>query len=151
MNAVDTNILIYSVDRHDPEKQMVAQELLRSLQGEETVLPWQVLCETARQMRRWADDGRISPDAAEQYIETFREIFPIETPDQTVFDHATYLYRRFSLSHWDSLLIAACACVGVTKLYTEDMASGATFDGLQIVSPFPSSGASRKRPRAGQR
>jgi hypothetical protein len=50
MNAVDTNVLLYSVDRHEPAKQRVAQQLLHQLQsaaasaGEEpTVLPWRCL------------------------------------------------------------------------------------------------------------
>ena len=43
MNAVDTNVLIYSRDPRDPRKQEVANNLLASLT--DVVLLWQVACE----------------------------------------------------------------------------------------------------------
>jgi predicted nucleic acid-binding protein len=48
MNAVDTNVLLYSVDRNEPVKQRKAQEVLLQLRlaTEPTVLLWQVLGET---------------------------------------------------------------------------------------------------------
>lgn len=33
MNAVDTNILLYSIDRNEPAKQLVAQQLLQQLRS----------------------------------------------------------------------------------------------------------------------
>lgn len=53
-----------------------------------------------------------------------------------MFDYALELYERFSLSHWDSLLLAACADAGVTRLYSEDMQHGADIDGVKIINPF---------------
>ena len=46
--------------------------------------------------------------------------------------------RRFSLSHWDGLLVAACAEAGVDTLYSEDMDDGAEYDGVTVVNPFRS-------------
>ncbi len=69
-------------------------------------------------------------------IQSFRGIFPIKTPRAVVFDHVLELYERFSLSHWDSLLLAACADAGVTRLYSEDMQHGADIDGVKIINPF---------------
>lgn len=46
------------------------------------------------------------------------------------------LDERFSLSHWDSLLLAPCADAGVTRLDSEDMQHGADIDGVKIVHPF---------------
>jgi predicted nucleic acid-binding protein len=42
MNAVDTNVLLYSVDRDEPAKQLKAQQLLRQLHSanEPTLLLW---------------------------------------------------------------------------------------------------------------
>ena len=47
MNAVDTNIFLYSIDRNDPPKQLKAQQLLNQLRSgaTPTFLLWQVLCE----------------------------------------------------------------------------------------------------------
>jgi predicted nucleic acid-binding protein len=61
MNAVDTNVLLYSVDRHEPIKQAKAQQTLNELHAAGTaVLHWQVLGEVAQQLRRWQTNGRIS-------------------------------------------------------------------------------------------
>ena len=44
MNAVDTNILVYAVDEHDPAKRQQARDFLRqSGQTEPPLLMWQVL------------------------------------------------------------------------------------------------------------
>lgn len=42
----------------------------------------------------------------------------------------------YSLSHWDSLLLAACATAGVDTLYSEDMDDGMTYDTVKVVNPF---------------
>lgn len=140
MNAVDTNILLNSLDVSEVAKRQAAQELLRSLRtsADRTILPWQVLCEVAAQLRYWSAKRKISPETATNYIGSFRGIFPIKTPRTVIFDYALELFDRFSLSYWDSLLLAACADAGVTRLYTEDMDHGAEIDGVRIINPFRS-------------
>ena len=144
MNAVDTNILLYSLDASEPAKRVIAQELLRELRSssQRTILPWQVLCEATSQLRSWTTKRKISKETATNYIQTFRSIFPIRTPRAVVFDYALELFERFSLSHWDSLLLAACSDVGVTQLYSEDMGDGTEIGGVRIVNPF--AGLARK-------
>ena len=53
MNAVDTNVLIYRLDRHEPAKQAKARELLRRLNAEvtPTILLWQFLQQNRAQHR----------------------------------------------------------------------------------------------------
>src|SRR5438477_12172450 len=90
MNAVDTNVLLYSIDRNEPAKQLKAQQLLQQLrsQGEPTVLLWQVLGEVAQQLRRWRDQGKLSALESSQYIEAFRHLFPLVLPTAEMFDFA---------------------------------------------------------------
>ena len=44
MNAVDTNVFLYSIDRNEPAKQLKAQQLLRQLRASSvpTFLLWRV-------------------------------------------------------------------------------------------------------------
>lgn len=63
-------------------------------------------------------------------------MFPLRIPSTKVFEIAFDLHSRYSLSHWDSMLLAACKDAGVTNLFSEDMDSGADYDGLIIVNPF---------------
>ena len=55
MNAVDTNVLVYFVDRDEPAKRAKAIELLDGLVKEdvETILLWQVAAEFLSCLRRW--------------------------------------------------------------------------------------------------
>ena len=51
------------------------------------------------------------------------------------------LTARYSLSHWDSLLVAACIEAGIDTLYSEDMGDGAVYDSLTVINPLKSPGA----------
>lgn len=137
MNAVDTNVLLYSIDRNEPVKQGRAQSLLQQLHPaqETTVLPWQVLGEIAQQLRRWRDQGKLTPAEFNQHSQTFRHLYPLLLPTPAVYDLAMSLADRYSLSHWDSMLLGACKVGGVTTLYTEDMGAPRTIDGIELVNP----------------
>jgi predicted nucleic acid-binding protein len=138
MNAVDTNVLVYRLDRHNPTKQAKARELLRRLASESipTVLLWQVLGELMRQLRYWQDEGEITREALVRYVAAFRKLFPLVTPTSRAVDHALDLTGQYSLSHWDSMLLGACKDAGATVLYTEDMGAPTTYDGIQLINPF---------------
>ncbi|MHB1422705.1 MAG: PIN domain-containing protein [Gemmataceae bacterium] len=138
MNAVDTNILIYSLDRNEPAKQLKAQQLLLQLRSaaEPTFLLWQVLGESVRQLRRWRDQGQLTDAEFLQHIKAFRYLFPILLPTVPVLDRALDFVQRFSLVHWDSMILGTYAEAGVTKLYTEDMGAPRTVDGIELVNPL---------------
>lgn len=57
-------------------------------------------------------------------------------PTLSVVDRAIDLTGRYSLSHWDSMLLGACLEAGVDVLYTEDMGAPVTYDGVRLVNPF---------------
>lgn len=138
MNAVDTNVLLYSVDRNEPTKQLLAQQLLQQLRSaaEPTLLLWQVLGELAQQLRRWRDQGRVTASEFGQHVQAFRHLFPLMLPTAQAFDSALILADRFSLSHWDSMILGACQAAGATRLYTEDMGAPRTIDGIELINPF---------------
>jgi len=138
MIAVDTNVLIYRLDRSEPKKQKQARSLLQKLVSdpELSIIPWQVLCELVRQLRYWQDQKQLTRNAVLRYVGAFCRLFPVVTPTIAVMDHALALSARYSLSHWDSVLLGACKEISVTTLYTEDMGSPCTFDGIQLINPF---------------
>lgn len=138
MIAVDTNVLVYRIDRSELVKQAKARALLRRLAVgvEPTVTPWQVLCELVRQLRYWQDTKQLTRDAVLRYVAGFRKLFPVVMPTVAVPDRALALSARYSLSHWDSMLLGACLESNVTTLYTEDMGSPCVYDGLQLFNPF---------------
>lgn len=138
MNAIDTNVLVYFVDEHEPAKQAKATELLDRLAEEEneTVLLWQVAVEFLSCLRRWEHEGRIDRVATRQHVEHLESTFSFVMPLPSVLRRSLDLSSRYSLSHWDSVLLAACADAGVVTLYSEDLDDGMTYDGVTVVNPF---------------
>ena len=64
------------------------------------------------------------------------EAFPNITPQHTTVLTALDLSRRYCLSHWDSMLLAACLEAGVTTLYSEDLSHETRYDSVLVVNPF---------------
>jgi predicted nucleic acid-binding protein len=102
----------------------------------DTILLWRVLGELGQQLRRWRDRGKLTPIEFSQHIQAFRHIFPLALPAPEAFDHAMSLAERFSLSHWDSMILGACQAAGVRRLHTEDMGAPRAIDGIELVNPF---------------
>lgn len=132
MNAVDTNILIYVNDPRNPVKQAVAASLIPSIK--EGILLWQVACEYLAASRKLESLGYDRAQAY-QYIRDLQQVWYTALPTWTVIDRAENLMSRFSLSHWDSMIVAACLEANVQTLYTEDFGYS-SIDGLEIVNPF---------------
>jgi len=138
MIALDTNVLVYSVDDGNPVKQAKARATIRSVlaSGELTVLPWQVAVEFLAKLRKWEAAGKLSADEVARRFNEFLAAWVLAIPTVKIFHLAMQLHSRYSLSHWDSLLIAACQEAGVTCLYSEDMQHCADYDGVKIINPF---------------
>lgn len=132
MNAVDTNILIYVNDPCDPAKQQVAISLVSTLT--EGILLWQVACEYLAASRKLESLG-YNRAQAYQYIRDLQQVWYTALPAWSVIDRSEKLLNRFSLSHWDSMIIAACLEANAQTLYTEDFGYS-NIDGLEIVNPF---------------
>ncbi|MEK7412374.1 MAG: nucleic-acid-binding protein, contains PIN domain protein [Planctomycetota bacterium] len=101
-----------------------------------TVLLWQVLAESVNQLRLWKNQDELSDSQFDQYVQNFRTVFALAVPTLAVLDHALALAKRYSLSHWDSLILGACKEAGVTVLYTEDMGSPRVIDTIQLINPL---------------
>ncbi len=138
MNAVDTNVLVYFVDRDQPAKRAKAVALLGSLgkQDFETVLLWQVAAEFLSCLRRWENEGRIGRQQTWGNFQQMEAMFRCVLPTQAVLRKSYDLGSRYSLSHWDAMLPAACIDAGVHTLYSEDLAPGTRYDSVTVVNPF---------------
>ncbi len=132
MNAVDTNILIYVNDPRDPDKQNVAANLISTLT--DGVLLWQVACEYLAASRKLEPLGYNRAEAY-QYVRDLQQVWYTVLPTWDVIDRAENLLNRFSLSHWDSMIVSACLEAGAQTLYSEDFGYS-EIDELKIVNPF---------------
>lgn len=134
MNALDTNVWIYSHDRRDPNKQLQAQNLIASVKP--MALLWQVGCEFVAASRKLQGQG-FTEDLAWTALLAMKAMADIVVlPEPDLWDEARQLQASTSLSFWDALLIAACIRGGVQTLFSEDFGSPTTIGGLAIVNPF---------------
>ncbi|REJ46759.1 MAG: PIN domain-containing protein [Microcystis wesenbergii TW10] len=132
MNAVDTNVLIYVNDSRYPSEQAIAASLVANLT--EGVLIWRVACEYLAASRKLEPFGYDRAQAY-QYIRDLQQVWYTALPTWAVINRAEDLISRFSLSHWDSMVVAACLEANVETLYTEDFGYS-DIDGLKIVNPL---------------
>jgi predicted nucleic acid-binding protein len=108
MNAVDTNVGLYSHDTRAQRKQAIAQQLVATLRP--MALPWQVGCEFIAASRKLAAIG-FTEDQAWAALGAMRlmaDVILLPVPD--LWPETRTLQGRYSLSFWDALLVATC-CV----------------------------------------
>ena len=137
MNAVDTNVLVYAIDSSEPSKQAQAIDLLNELIPSSTsLLLWQVAGEYLSCLRRFAAAGRFPQSDIEADVLDLLSMFPLVLPSEGVIRRSLSLMSRYSLSHWDSMLIAACIEAGIDTLYSEDLDAGMKYDSVSTINPF---------------
>lgn len=129
---IDTNVFVYAFDNADPQKQQRAQQVLREEPG--AVVSTQVLNEfyvtTTRKLA-----APLSPEDAERAVEHLSRR-PCVAVDSTLVLRAISDGRRWQLSHWDALMLAAARQAGCDRILTEDLADGASYPGIRIENPF---------------
>src|SRR5436309_986394 len=119
MNALDTNVLIYSYDTRDPRKQLIAQQVIATARP--FVLLWQVGCEFMAASRKLQPLGFTQDQAWQALVDIQTAAAEVVYPESMLWPEARSLQGRHSLSFWDALLIAGCVRRGVLVLYTEDI------------------------------
>ncbi len=130
---VDTNILLYSVDASQRDKQAQARAWLALLwENAAGRLSWQVLHEFYANAERKA---RLARPAARKLVEAFAQWQPVETT-LGLLQQGWQWMDRAQLSYWDSLIVAAAERAGCRWLLSEDFQAGQTFGSVTVVNPF---------------
>lgn len=132
----DTNIFIYSVDRSEPKKQGIANQLIRSsLDNANGAVSYQVVQEFLNtSLRKFAKTVN-GADCFDYLREVFEPMLAVES-SLGLFDEALVIYNRYKLSWYDSLIVAAAIEAKCDVLYTEDMQHGQRFGELVVTNPF---------------
>lgn len=130
---VDSNIWLYSLiqsgddDRHQQavdfliqlENPVINSQVIREICSnlkKKTSIPEEQLCYL---IRGWYQDCKVVHSNASQHL------------------LASRLRDSYSLSYWDSLIVAAALEANCVKLYSEDMQHGQIIDGkMTIQNPF---------------
>ena len=133
---IGTNIWLYAfIEVDDGTSDVVKSAIARALiQKSEPVISTQVINEVCVNLLRRANftEGQIS-----RLIEAFYEKCQVVELSKSVLLLASQLRRRYSLSFWDSTIVAAALSAGVSVLYSEDMQHGLLVEHqLEIRNPF---------------
>lgn len=134
MNAIDTNIWIYSHDSRDPGKQAAAQQLISAVRP--LALSWQVGCEFIAASRKLIPQGFDERKAWTALAAMRAMADEVLLPSPDLWPETQALQQRHSLSFWDALLAAACIRGRVQTLDSEDFGGASPINGLAIVNPF---------------
>ena len=130
---LDTNVLLYAVSSapHEAAERAAAR---RILQEDNWGISVQVLQEfyvnATGKLRR-----TVPPQSTAPFIRLLLER-PVVASTQDLFMRAIEISRRYQISYWDAAIVAAAVQLGCGTLYTQDLNSGQTYDGVQAADPF---------------
>lgn len=130
---LDTNVLIYSVDRADRAKQEAALGLIAQHAKERTgVISTQVLQEFFSAATRKLG---IAPLQARQHLRDFR-VFDIVQVTPEIIEEGVDCSILNTISFWDGLIVASASAANCGELVSEDLADGQVIEGLVVRNPF---------------
>lgn len=132
---LDTNILVYTVDRNDKKKLSQSRKILENaIAKDKPVISTQVLQEFYS-----ATTTKLKLDKiiAKNIIHNFRNMEIVQV-DLGIIEQGIDISLLFQISFWDSLIIAAAEHANCEMIYTEDLNDTQTIRGIKIVNPFKS-------------
>jgi predicted nucleic acid-binding protein len=130
---VDTNILVYAHDKDAGDKYLEAKAAVESLWNR-AILPSvsiQVLQEFYVNLIR----KRVKTTEAREAVMNYLEWDVIEN-DRSLLLEAMQLQKKWSMSFWDALIVAAAKKAKARQLWSDDLNPGQNYDGVFVVNPL---------------
>lgn len=129
---IDSNIWLYALIESDDPKHKTAKE--KVWQVEAPVVSSQVVSEVCVNMLKKAGQNE---GFVRELVSSFYSKYTVVSLDENVLLKASDLRNKYSLSYWDSMIVAAALRASCAVLYSEDMQSGLLVDQrLRIVNPL---------------
>src|SRR5487761_1968698 len=136
---LDTNVLVYTFDSSAPRKQKIALALVeRALRSREGIVSYQVVQEFLNVALRKFSPPMSSVEAQaylRRVLTPLCEVFP----DVALYANALSVASKTGWSFYDALVVASAAASHCATLFSEDLQTGRTIQGIEIVNPFASS------------
>jgi len=132
---VDTNVLVYALDKSGSPKKRAAQRLLSELMEADLLrVSTQVLQELFVTLTRKVRQ----PCSIQEALAALDDLtaWPLAVVDYAAIRAAAGLADQAKISFWDALIVVAAARTGATVLYTEDLNDGQEILGVRIRNPF---------------
>ena len=134
--VVDTNVLVYALDRREPEKRERAREVLRRVCTAGTAaLPAQVLSEFGGACLRKLEPPP-EPTAVRREVERLMLAFPVLPITGFVVLEALRGVGEHMLSYYDAQIWAVARLGQVGVVLSEDFNPEAVLDGVSFTNPL---------------
>ncbi len=129
---VDSNVWLYAVI--ESAESAAKSATARSLVAERRIVSTQIVNEVCVNLLRRAHR---SEDEIRQVVQAFYFQHRVVPIDEMTMVATSELREAYSLSYWDSLIVASALEAGATLLYSEDMHHDLWINArLRIVNPF---------------
>lgn len=130
---IDTNILVYAEASDEPAKQKAALALLKQLYEDASgVLSTQVLQEYCNIALKKL---KLPPQYVRAQLDLYEQFDVIQvTP--AIIRTGLDLHQIRSVAFCDAIVLASAQTAGCSLLFSEDMNTGETVDGVRIINPF---------------
>ena len=135
--TLDTNVLVYAVDRSAGPRQAMAAEVIERAAVRDCRLTLQAVSEFHAAVTR---KGIVPAREAAGLAADWMELFPCAPASPEAVRLALDAAATGRAAYWDALLVASAAEAGCAVVLSEDLADGETLFGVRIVSPFGAEG-----------
>jgi predicted nucleic acid-binding protein len=138
-SLIDTNVLVYRFDPRFPQKQRIAEEVLRHHIAEGSGrVPHQAIIEFFSVVTRPIGDGPPLLGLEDAYRETEELLsqFPVLYPNDTVVRTALRGAAAYQLSWFDAHLWAYAEVYGLPELVSEDFQHDRLYGTVRASNPF---------------
>jgi len=133
---LDTNVLIYVFDRTAPEKQRVAEQLVRhAVTTGQGLISTQVVQEFLHAAQR-KFERPMTLDERRQHLEMVLAPLCQYSPSISFYDHALLIAEETGYAFYDALIVTAAVESGCRVLYSEDLQHDRVVRGVRLVDPF---------------
>ncbi len=134
---IDTNLLVYTIDKKDTRKQEAARGFLKKMIQEHIpVISTQIIQEfyVVATAKLKAD-----PLVVKNIIHNFHNMELIKI-DLELIEQAIDISVLSQISFWDSLVIAAAEKANCEYVVSEDLNTGQLYRGVKLLNPFTEPG-----------
>lgn len=131
--TLDTNILIYSVDREAGERHQQSIVLMEEMSQCDCILTLQALSEFFSAATR---KGKMPKSDAREQINDWMILFPVITAEPRTLQRVMKAVEAHQFSFWDAMLLETAAQAGVTRFLSEDMQHGRNWRGMRVHNPY---------------
>ena len=136
---VDTNVLVYRFDPRFPDKQRVANDVLRRGILEDSIrLPHQAVVEFVAAVTRPLRNSNalLSPEEARREAEELLHQFVVLYPSEVILRTAIRGWAAYRLGWFDAHVWAYAEVNGLTEIWSEDFQHDRVYGTVRAVNPF---------------